>query len=214
MAYHHPDLYNAGNNAPNYIADYPPTQQSHLNTSPYSNNYDQNSRSDWDGRSTKSYQSSYAGSQAHLVPYEMSQVSHHAPPVPSLPGQYPDYPPVQQQRPGMYPVPNSPGYSMTREKMMKRRSVRQIELFQGNLVLDVPAATSVVPAGQSHEEFTTMRYTAATCDPDDFMKKKYSLRPYLYGRHTELFIVMTMYNEDEVLFCKTMNACVAMLPVV
>lgn len=94
---------------------------------------------------------------------------------------------------------------------MKRRSVRQIELFQGNLVLDVPAPTSVVPAGQAHEEFTTMRYTAATCDPDDFMKKKYSLRPYLYGRHTELFIVMTMYNEDEVLFCKTMNACVLIL---
>ena len=51
-----------------------------------------------------------------------------------------------------------------------------------------------------------MRYTAATCDPDEFMRKKYSLRPYLYGRHTELFIVMTMYNEDEVLFTRTMNA--------
>lgn len=53
-----------------------------------------------------------------------------------------------------------------------------------------------------------MRYTAATCDPDDFMRSKYSLRQYLYGRDTELFIVMTMYNEDEVLFVKTMNACV------
>lgn len=38
------------------------------------------------------------------------------------------------------------------------------------------------------------------------MRQKYSLRPYLYGRQTELFIVMTMYNEDEVLFVRTMNA--------
>lgn len=58
------------------------------------------------------------------------------------------------------------------------------------------------------EEHTKMRYTAATCDPDDFMRSKYSLRPFLYGRHTELFIVLTMYNEDEILFCKTMNAVI------
>lgn len=59
-----------------------------------------------------------------------------------------------------------------------------------------------------------MRYTAATCDPDEFMRKKYTLRPYLYGRRTELFIVMTMYNEDEVLFVKTMNAWVTGLLIV
>ena len=37
------------------------------------------------------------------------------------------------------------------------------------------------------------------------MRQKYSLRPYLYGRQTELFIVMTMYNEDETLFLRTMH---------
>jgi chitin synthase len=58
------------------------------------------------------------------------------------------------------------------------------------------------------DEMTKMRYTAATCDPDDFMKSRYSLRQYLYGRETELFIVMTMYNEDEVLFVRTMNAVI------
>jgi chitin synthase len=40
------------------------------------------------------------------------------------------------------------------------------------------------------------------------VRNKYSLRPYLYGRHTELFIVLTMYNEDEVLFVRTMNAVI------
>lgn len=92
---------------------------------------------------------------------------------------------------------------------MKKRSVRQVPLVQGNLVLDVPVPNSIIPAsGQSTDEMTKMRYTAATCDPDDFMASKYSLRPYLYNRQTELFIVMTMYNEDEVLFVKTMNAYV------
>lgn len=90
---------------------------------------------------------------------------------------------------------------------MKRRSMRQVELVHGNLVVDVPVPSHIAPKGMSDsEEMTKMRYTAATCDPDEFMRRKYSLRPYLYGRHTELFIVMTMYNEDEILFVKTMNA--------
>jgi chitin synthase len=158
----------------------------------------------WDG---KSYQDSYAGSQTHLDPYGQSQAS--IPPVPSMPyAPASNYPP---QRPGM-PYNGSgygSGYSAVHEKMMKRRSVRQVELFQGNLVLDMPVASHIVPAGKANiEEFSKMRYTAATCDPDDFMRSKYSLRPFLYNRQTELFIVMTMYNEDEVLFCRTMNAVI------
>jgi hypothetical protein len=35
-----------------------------------------------------------------------------------------------------------------------------------------------------------MRYTAATCDPNDFLKNRYTLRTHNYGRKTELFIVM------------------------
>lgn len=101
----------------------------------------------------------------------------------------------------------STGYSMAREKLLKRRSMRQVELVNGNLVIDVQVPSHITPKGLSDvEEMCKMRYTAATCDPDEFMRMKYSLRPYLYGRHTELFIVMTMYNEDEVLFVKTMNA--------
>lgn len=101
----------------------------------------------------------------------------------------------------------STGWSVAREKLMKRRSVRQVELQQGNLVLDMQAPSHIIPKGrESQEEMSKLRYTAATCDPDDFMRSKYTLRPYLLGRKTELFIVMTMYNEDEILFCRTMNA--------
>ncbi|KAL1713663.1 glycosyltransferase family 2 protein [Schizophyllum commune] len=162
---------------------------------------------DWDSKSAKSYQSSHVGSQAHLAPYEMSQVSSNIPPVPTMPYQ-PDYPPVGPQHPNLYHQ-NSYGsqYNSAREKMLKRRSVRQVELFQGNLVLDMQVPSHIIPGDKkSDEEFSKMRYTAATCDPDDFMKSRYTLRQYLSGRHTELFIVMTMYNEDEVLFVKTMNA--------
>ena len=127
-----------------------------------------------------------------------------------MPYQQPGYPP-QNYPPGMQnhlrPTMTGSGYSDAREKLMKRRSVRQVDLQDGNLVLDMPVPSHIVPAGMTdQEEMTKMRYTAATCDPDDFMASRYTLRPYLYGRHTELFIVMTMYNEDEVLFCRTMNA--------
>ena len=74
--------------------------------------------------------------------------------------------------------------------------------------MDVPVPSHIVVNGATSDEMTKMRYTAATCDPDDFMRNNYSLRPYLYGRRTELFIVMTMYNEDDVLFLRTMNASV------
>lgn len=178
---------------------YAPQQQSG-----YRNDQDQ-----WDA---KSYSSSYAGSQAHLNPYEMSQVNVGAPPMPPVPYQQQQYPPPQQAgRPPVFRDQSSAGWSVAKEKLMKRRSVKQVQLFRGNLVLDVPVPTHIVPAGKTDEEFNKMRYTAATCDPDEFMASRYSLRQFLWGRQTELFIVMTMYNEDEVLFAKTMNAYVSHL---
>lgn len=171
----------------------------------------QGERSDYVNWDTKSYQSSFVGSQAHLMPYEMSQVSvsqHYAPPVPAVP--YQQYPP---QQPAQHIYPQHTGYSDAREKLLKRRSVRQVNLDKGNLVVEVPVPSSIIPAstqGSERDEMTKLRYTAATCDPDVFKASKYSLRPYLMGRRTELFIVMTMYNEDEVLFVKTMNAYVTL----
>jgi len=172
----------------------------------------QNSNAYADNWDAKSYQSSYAGSQAHLVPqYEMTQTPVHTMPQHPPAPQYNQYPPQQTQRPGMY-RDNGSGWAAARDKLMKRRSVRQVQLTQGNLVLDVPAPSNIVPADKANiEEFSKMRYTAATCDPDDFMAKRYTLRPYLLGRQTELFIVMTMYNEDEVLFVRTMNSYVVVV---
>ncbi|KAG2044503.1 chitin synthase [Suillus americanus] len=205
MAYRQQDpYYDSAHSTPIHPGFPPPASTIHNQQYPAYDNQ-------WDERpgSAKSVQSSqFHGSQVHLNPqYEMSQVHIHTPPVPSMPyhAYQPNYPPI---RPG--PIREmSTGYSVAREKLMKRRSVRHVELQNGNLVLDVAVPTHIVPNGMGGaEEMTKMRYTAATCDPDEFMRRKYSLRPYLYSRRTELFIVMTMYNEDEVLFVKTMNAVI------
>ncbi|KAI8319574.1 glycosyltransferase family 2 protein [Martensiomyces pterosporus] len=90
----------------------------------------------------------------------------------------------------------------------RKRHLKQVELTSGNLVLDCPVPRRVIEMGKYREgnEFTHMRYTAVTSDPNEFMNSKYTLRPVLYGRETELFIVMTMYNEDEILFNRTFTA--------
>ena len=87
--------------------------------------------------------------------------------------------------------------------------MQRVDLFHGNLVLDCPVPPRLLSAlpNKSDREFTHMRYSAATCDPADFQQEKFILRQMLYRepRETELFIVITLYNEDEVLFARTMH---------
>jgi len=55
-------------------------------------------------------------------------------------------------------------------------------------------------------EFSHMRYTAATCDPDDFTEANgWSLRTKMYERETELLIAVTSYNEDKQLYARTLH---------
>ncbi|KAI7860767.1 chitin synthase 1 [Circinella umbellata] len=86
-------------------------------------------------------------------------------------------------------------------------TVRKIKLTKGNLVVENPVPSKYlenVPRKEGRE-FTHLRYTAATCDASEFASKNYTLRQQLSGRQTELFIALTMYNEDEVSFCRTMH---------
>jgi chitin synthase len=84
-----------------------------------------------------------------------------------------------------------------------------LRLFHGNFVLDsaVPTKLLNMCALRTEREFTHMRYSAATCDPNDFADSGFTLRQVHYDppRRTELFIVMTMYNEDEELFARSMH---------
>ncbi|KAF3161482.1 Chitin synthase, class 2, variant 2 [Orbilia oligospora] len=100
---------------------------------------------------------------------------------------------------------------------MRRYATRKIKLVQGQVFATdypVPSAiqNAILPKYKSKdleggtEEFTHLRYTAATCDPDDFtLKNGYTLRPAMYNRSTELLIAITYYNEDKVLTARTLH---------
>ncbi|KAH7915695.1 glycosyltransferase family 2 protein [Hygrophoropsis aurantiaca] len=82
-------------------------------------------------------------------------------------------------------------------------------LVKGNLVIDVPVPSQVSAyCGDTEEtEFTHMRYSAATCDPDDFMASNFILRQnWETRRKTELFIAITMYNEGQDLLYASLRA--------
>ncbi|KAK5801928.1 glycosyltransferase family 2 protein [Linnemannia elongata] len=90
------------------------------------------------------------------------------------------------------------------------KTKKNVQLTDGNLVLMSPVPTHYLQhqKQQEGEEWEFMRYTAVTCDPDEFKDENYTLRPAMWNRETELFIVVTMYNEDEVLFAETMHGII------
>lgn len=97
---------------------------------------------------------------------------------------------------------------------LKRLGTRKINLVKGKIFTteySVPSAikASILPKYRDAEsgstEFTHMRYTAATVDPDDFtLKNGYNLRAAEYRRQTELLIAITYYNEDKKLTARTL----------
>ncbi len=93
-----------------------------------------------------------------------------------------------------------------RQAQMAKKEVR---LINGELILECKIPTilySFLPR-RDEVEFTHMRYTAVTCDPDDFVSRGYKLRQNIGNtvRETELFICVTMYNENEIDFTRTMH---------
>ncbi|KAI8338477.1 glycosyltransferase family 2 protein [Chlamydoabsidia padenii] len=104
------------------------------------------------------------------------------------------------------PVRVSPTPHLAPRRQRRRyNTTRRIKLTEGNLVLDCPVAEQYLASVplRTGKEFTHMRYTAVTNDPSDFAK--YTLRQALMGRQTELFVCITMYNEDEVLLSRTLH---------
>ncbi|GAA6007454.1 uncharacterized protein JCM10292_002411 [Rhodotorula paludigena] len=89
----------------------------------------------------------------------------------------------------------------------KNLQTRRVKLTDGNLVIPCAIPTRLLGflPRKDGDEFTQTRYTGVTCGPDEFNERHYSLRPSLYDRQTELFVVITMYNENEELFCRTLH---------
>ncbi|CAO1633403.1 unnamed protein product [Sympodiomycopsis kandeliae] len=101
-----------------------------------------------------------------------------------------------------------------RQQGPKRGLTRKVKLTRGNWVVDHRVPTAVKNSiedkwsqGVRTNEFTHMRYTAATCDPDDFTAENgWTLRTTSqYQRDTELLIAITYYNEDRVLLARTLH---------
>ncbi|KAF9295203.1 Chitin synthase, class 1 [Mortierella antarctica] len=216
-------------------ADYP-MQNINVQYNPNANPFDDEPRQDAPLLLSSGYNGNppgYANSPAmapgyippsHYTPYQQPQPmpSPHQNPFASTqdPGQQPPH--VQFDMGGAPGTPAAgttqpPGTPDTRHygpapTAQRRRfhTTKKVKLTSGNLVLDCPVPSKFLKTlkHQEGEEFTHMRYTAATCDPNDFAAENYTLRPLIVDdqpRETELFIVMTMYNEDEVLFTRTMH---------
>ncbi|OJT09060.1 Chitin synthase 1 [Trametes pubescens] len=99
-----------------------------------------------------------------------------------------------------------------RRQTIKRGVTRKVKLTKGNFITEYAVPSPVFTAIESKwqdsktTEFSHMRYTAATCDPDDFSEATgYSLRTKMYNRQTELLIAVTSYNEDKTLYARTLH---------
>ncbi|KAI5837969.1 chitin synthase, class II [Morchella snyderi] len=106
------------------------------------------------------------------------------------------------------PAPHAPQTrrGLNRQALMTKK---QVKLINGELILECKIPTilySFLPRRDA-QEFTHMRYTAVTCDPDEYANRGYLLRQNIdpTRRETELFICVTMYNENEILFTRTMH---------
>ncbi|KAI9206504.1 chitin synthase 1 [Polychytrium aggregatum] len=134
----------------------------------------------------------------------------------ATPYQQSSFPPSNQGIDLHHPISQfpPPAASSSRFQQAPRRTtVQKIKTQNGNLVVELPVPNRYLElCGRTDgREFTHLRqvppeYTAVTCDPDQFCRPEagYNLRPRMFGRDTELFIVITMYNEDDVLFAKSM----------
>ncbi|EIM82816.1 uncharacterized protein STEHIDRAFT_63761 [Stereum hirsutum FP-91666 SS1] len=96
------------------------------------------------------------------------------------------------------------GPAPTGRVLRRHKTKKRVSLTNGNLVVDIPVPPNLVLPRKGDLEVMKMRYTAVTCDPDEFEKNGFFLRQNEAGRKTELFICVTMFNEDEILFCRTL----------
>lgn len=109
------------------------------------------------------------------------------------------------------PVPapsiNSTEANWRKRQTIKRGKTKRVKLTSGNFVNEYAVPTPVKNAIEAKwknatttTEFSHMRYTAATCDPDEFTRENgWTLRQVMYNRPTELLIAVTSYNEVSLL---------------
>ncbi|KAG2236413.1 hypothetical protein INT48_008395, partial [Thamnidium elegans] len=106
------------------------------------------------------------------------------------------------------PPPPPPVHYIPPVQARRYRTVKRlVQVPQGKLVLDCPVPQQYLErvSIRDPKEFSTMRYTAVTCDASEFVHNKYTLRQEIMKRETEIVICITMYNEDEILLSRTLH---------
>ncbi|OUM68694.1 glycosyltransferase family 2 protein [Piromyces sp. E2] len=162
------------------------------------NNYNPQSSRQNSTYSTISGSMNFSDSSMQLLPGSNSSLNQGYQPVSSGPSPIMQRPasPMGQRPPS--PNPNNPN-----------SRIKKIQLYKGNYIVNCPVPDGVLRKGvfgRDIEEFGYLRYSAVTCDPNDFEKSNFTLRQCFWKRQTELFIVLTMYNEDEILFARSMSS--------
>ncbi|KAF9923799.1 Chitin synthase, class 1 [Linnemannia zychae] len=112
-----------------------------------------------------------------------------------------DFNPPPPDSPILPPPPVIPGEIPERQER-RYKTKKVVELTDDNLVLEcpVPPHYLVKQKQQKGQEWEFMRYSAVTCDPDLFQSENYTLRPAMWHRETELFIVVTI-SWEKVVVC-------------
>lgn len=111
-------------------------------------------------------------------------------------------------------TPSGPTWA-ARQQRPSHGATREVQLTDGHWIVDYPVPTPIANAVEPHyraqgapREFTHVRYSAVTCDPDDFVPDHgWGLRTSSeYERETELLITLTYYNEDRSLLTRTLHS--------
>ncbi|CAG8562301.1 20658_t:CDS:2, partial [Gigaspora margarita] len=106
--------------------------------------------------------------------------------------------------------PNHDG--LTSVSTEQHKMIKLIELVNGNLVINCPMHSSLLTNDpyNSSKEFTHMRYTACTSKPDTLKQENFTLRQTECEsmRQTELFILITINDEDEIPLSNTLNGII------
>ncbi|SMN20273.1 similar to Saccharomyces cerevisiae YBR038W CHS2 Chitin synthase II [Maudiozyma saulgeensis] len=90
----------------------------------------------------------------------------------------------------------------------KRRPTTNEVLKKAILKLDNPIPRGLLNTLPRRDklEFTEMRYTACTVDPDEFQNEGYSLRFAEMNRECQIVVCVTMYNEDKYALARTLHS--------
>ncbi|RIB03736.1 Glycosyltransferase Family 2 protein [Gigaspora rosea] len=86
---------------------------------------------------------------------------------------------------------------------------QRVEILNGNLMINCPVPENILKnISYNSEEFTHLRYTACTSKPEIFKEKDLILRQIEYKRNTELFILINMYDDNEILLSHTIDGII------